>query len=333
MNFAWQIGEELAGRLPEDAREHLARDPFGAVEDRFGVRVELVRMGGGDADCSCDGTLDRDARVMRVAETPFSRRSFFTCLHELAHLLVWEDGELLSRLYELDPGSIGRVPEERSCDAFAAEILVPRALAAEITSGRRVGAEQFLELYRRSTGSREACAVRLAQRLGCEGHVMLVRSDGTAMFTASAGPYVVSRGVPQGADHITVLAGRLGRARKQTYVRYRSGQTRPMWGDAIRDGGLVYAVLAETPRWPVEGATILGDAFDRPEPVEVECSRCGHEFRTFGPPCPRCDAHRCPQCGRCECPARVAEKPCGKCFLIKPAHLFPESSEICRDCT
>lgn len=333
MNFAWQIGEELANRLPEEVRDDLASDPFQAVQGRFGVRVELVRTGGGDPDCSCDGTLDRKTRLMRVARTPFSRRSLFTCLHELGHLLLWEDGELLSRLYELDPGSSGRVPEERSCDAFAAEILIPRALAEEVTSGRRVGAEQFLELYRRSSGSREACAVRLAQYLGCEGHVMLARPDGTAVFTASAGPYMVSRGVQQGDDHITVLAGRLGRARKATYVRYRSGQTRPMWGDAIADGGFVYAVLAESPRWPIVGATILGDAFDRPEPEEVECLHCGHEFRSFRPPCPRCDAHRCPQCRRCECPATVAEKACRKCFLMKPAHLFPEASEICRDCT
>jgi hypothetical protein len=332
VNLAWQIGAELARRLPDMVRVRLARDPLLAVEQHFGLELSLVPAGHGNEECSCDGTLDRKAGKIRVAETPFSRRSFFTCLHELGHFLLWQEEELLSRIYEMDRKNAGRVAEERACDAFAAEILVPESLAEEVTSGRRVGAQQFLELFSRSSGSREASAVRLAQRLGCEGHIMLARPDGMAVFTASAGPYVVSRGVPQGDDHITVLAGRLGRARGETYVRFRSGRRRPMWGDAIHDGGFVYAVLADVPRWPIDGVTILREASDRPEPEEAECSYCGEEYQTFEQPCPRCGAHRCPECGRCECSPRLAEKACRKCFLVKPAHLFPEDGAICQDC-
>ena len=332
MNYAWQIGAELARRLPGAVRDGLARDPFLAVEQHFGLELSLVPAGQGNEECSCDGTLDRKTGKIRVAETPFSRRSFFTCLHELGHFLLWQKEELLSRIYEMDTKNAGRVAEERACDAFAAEILVPESLAEEVTSGRRVGAQQFLELFGRSSGSREACAVRLVQHLGCEGHVMLARPDGMAVFTASAGPYVVSRGVPQGDDHITILAGRLGRARGETYVCFRSGRRRPMWGDAICDSGFVYAVLADIPRWPIEGVTILREAFDRPEPVEAECSFCGEEYETFEQPCQRCGTHRCPECGRCDCSPRLAEKVCRKCFLVKPAHLFAEDGLICQEC-
>jgi Zn-dependent peptidase ImmA (M78 family) len=332
VNRAWQIGEGLTATLEDETREELARDPFREVADAFGLQVKLVAAGGGDEECSCDGTLDRDGGTITVAETVFSRRSAFTCLHELGHFLLWREGQLLSQLYELHPASGGRVAEEKACDAFAAEILVPRTLAEEITSNRRVGAEQFIELYARSRASREACAVRLAQLLGCEGHVMLARPDGTAVFTASAGPYIVARGVRQGDDHITVAAGRTGGARRETHVRFRSGRTKPMWGDARRDGQFVYAVLADVPRWPVEGATILRQAHDRAEPVEVQCSSCGHDFQTFDSPCRQCGIHRCPQCGRCGCPSGVVEKTCGRCFLIKPARLFPDDGSICRDC-
>ena len=191
----------------------------------------------------------------------------------------------------------------------------------------------FVELFKRSRGSREACAVRLAQRLPCEGHVMLSQLDGTALFTASVGTYRVARGVPQGIDHITVAAAQRGRARAETFVRFRSGRTQAMFGDAVSDGRFVYVVLAEGPQWPVKGATVHRFAKDRPGALAGECTNCGHVFESWSAPCNKCGTLRCPECGFCDCPPRIAEKTCKKCFLVKPAHLFAGGSDRCRDCS
>lgn len=327
------LGEQLAARLSPDVRMRLAEDPFTAVAEHFGLKVSVMKPGAGNRVCSCDGAFNAETKRIVVAETPFSRRSFFTCVHELGHALLWEDAEFLSHLEEMDRPNAGRVAEEHACDSFAAAILVPVTLVDDVLSDGTLRAQHFLELFHRSQASREACAVRLAQRLQCDGHVMLASAEGLALFTASVGPYTVARGVPQGNDHISVAAGSRGQARGESFVRYRSERTQPMFGDAVSDGRFVYVVLAEAPQWPVEGATVHRFAKDRADLLAGECSNCGHVFETFDTPCQKCGALRCPECGLCECPSRVRERTCKKCFLVKPAHLFPEGSDRCRDCS
>lgn len=327
-----EAGEQLSAQLDQELRRKLAADPFSAIPEGFPLNVAVLPAGGGDADCSCDGAFyAEDGRIV-VAETPFSRRSLFTCLHELGHHLVWNDSDLLSRLFEWDPENRGRAAQERVCDAFAAAILVPSELVRAVLGGEGVQAKTFLDLYKKSSGSREACAVRLAQHLSCDGHVMLARPDGTALFTASTGQYGVGRGVMQGTDHITVAAGKRNTARQETFVQFRSGRRMPMLGDAICDGRFVYAVLAEAPQWKIRGLSIHRDAGDRPEAAEADCTHCGSSFQTFETACKKCDGFRCPDCGRCECAGPLKGKICSGCFLELPSHLFVDGSDVCSDC-
>lgn len=326
------IGEELAAGLSEDLRERLAQDPFQTIPEAFSLDVVPVPPGAGDGECSCDGMLDSTGRRILVAETPFSRRSLFTVLHEVGHHLLWGSEDLLSAVYSLDPGGQGRLPEERVCDALAAAILVPEGLTKQLVSEGDITADTFVKLFDRSMGSREACAVRLAQQLRCDGHVMLAKPDGTAVFTASVGSYPVAREVLQGDRHITVAAGRRGHARWETYVRYRSGRERPMWGDALLHERFVFAILAESPQWSVDGLTVHHNARDRAAPVEYQCERCGEDFETFDRPCRKCEVPTCPACGRCSCEPTGAEKFCKLCGLLHPATSFPAGSEVCEEC-
>ena len=329
MNRYQALASKIVQGLDSSVRRALAEDPFRAVE-RFGLTIELRNET--PEGCSCAGSYDPDHQTIFVARTPFSRRSRFTCLHELCHHLIERDPDLLLSVVELEQEGRGEVAEERVCDAFAAAILLPNELVDRVLAGSKPQAQHVLDLYELSKASREACAVRLSQRLGGEGHVMLARSDGTAIFTASTSDYRVARGAPQGTTHITVRAARSSKARGETFVRFATGKEMPLWGDAVFDGQFVYAVLVQTPTWEVPGLRILDRALERPTPTEVECERCGHSFETWDRPCELCGVHRCPNCGRCGCRAEMREKTCSRCHLIKPANQFPAGSDRCVDC-
>lgn len=325
-NLARQIVQGLDGRM----RQALEKDPFVAAEDEFGLAITLQDET--PVGCSCAGSYDSERRTIFVASTPFSRRSRFTCLHELCHHLIDRDPDLLLAVIELESSGKGKLAEEKVCDAFAAEILLPDLLVDKVLAGSKPQAQHLVDLFAESKASREACAVRLAQRLGGVGHVMLARPDGTAIFTASASDYRVARGVSQGQNHITVRAARNGKARDETVVRFGTGREIPLWGDAVSDGQFVYAVLVETPTWDVPGVRILRRALERPAPTEVECERCGHTFETWERPCEVCGIHRCPQCGKCDCRAEIRQKSCARCHIVKPAHQFAPGSDRCSDC-
>lgn len=330
MNRHQRLGQQLAQSLDEAVRKALARDPFTTVGEEFGLTVALLDET--PEGCSCAGSYDRERRTIFVATTPFSRRSRFTCLHELSHHLIEINEDFLIAVVELEPAGRGQMAEEKVCDAFAAEILLPDALVEQVLAGDKPEAHHLVDLFVLSKASREACAVRLSQRLGGEGHVMLARPDGTAIFTASASDYRVARGVPQGTNHITLQAARNGKARGETFVRFATGNEKPLWGDAVSDGRFVYAVLIETPTWEVSGVRIHSRALEGATPMEVECERCGHGFETWERPCAICGVHRCPNCGRCGCRAEISEKACPRCHLIKPANQFPAGSDRCADC-
>ncbi len=330
MNRYQRLAKQVAEDLDPDVRGALATDPFTTVENAFDLKVALRDET--PEGCSCAGSYDAERRTIFVAVTPFSRRSRFTCLHELFHHLVDIDENLLLEVIELHPSGRGRPAEEKVCDAFAAEILLPDPLVDGVLAGCKPEAQHLLKLFERSHASREACAVRLSQRLGGEGHVMLAALNGTAIFTASASTYTVARGVPQGAGHITSSAARHGKARGETFVRFGSGAEKPLWGDAVTDGQFVYAVLVDTPTWEVSGVRIHRRAFERPAPSEVECPRCGHSYETWERPCGICGIQLCPHCGRCGCRAEVREKACSKCHLVKPSRQFPAGSDQCADC-
>jgi hypothetical protein len=323
------LAKKIVLGLDSSSRQALAEDPFRAIQ-QFGLTVEVRDET--PEGCSCAGSYDPDGLILFVARTPFSRRSRFTCLHELCHHLIELDPDLLLSVIELEQEGRGESAEEKVCDAFAAEILLPEEVVDQVLAGSRPQAHHLLDLYEISKASREACAVRLSQRLGGEGHVMLARSDGTAIFTASNSDYRVARGTPQGSRHISVRAARRSNARGETFVRFASGNEMALWGDAVFDGQFVYAVLVETPTWEVPGLRILDRALERPSPAEVECDRCGHDFETWDRPCEECGIHRCPSCGRCSCKAEIREKTCSRCHLVKPAHQFPAGSDRCSDC-
>jgi hypothetical protein len=284
--------------------------------------------------CSVAGVYfaDEHPPVLAVAAAASAGRRAFTALHEFGHHLQRTQTPLMDLLLQQPDGGI--LLEEAACDAFAAEILLPRDLVDRFIGNRGPSGPNVVDLWHASDASRAAVCVRAAQRLPAPGQVVLLNSDGTVSFAASMGLPPVKRASQQG-DIGTVRDAfrRSGRATGRTRLRYRDGilgeelhaQVVPM------DGYLLLVAVTDSAPWETFSLPSV-----RTGPVATawvcEHPDCGHEFRSFDPHCSRCHRPTCPDCGRCGCEPRVRERTCAGCFQRLPASLFAGSSDLCRDC-
>jgi IrrE N-terminal-like domain len=322
----------LVARLDPDVMELLAVEPAETVEHRLGIGVVYRPEAAVRSGCSVDGSYQEGPPPrITVAMTASVGRCNFTILHELGHDRAQNDPEVVN-LLAAEPDGGGRL-EEQIADAVAAELLLPDRLVDEVIGARGPTAAEVADLFDRSQASREACCVRAAQRIGGAGYVMLAEGD-TARFTATANtPYRVARGTPQGSDHPIARAARLGAARGEARVRFRSGAwSDAMHIDAVAREGYVFAVLvAGRAAW--QPLSLLSE---RPGPIEYHgsCPFCHDHFSTWERPCAECGDPRCPNCERCSCAAAVARgsRQCSRCHLVQPRHLFHGTGTICDDC-
>ncbi|MEO7261785.1 MAG: ImmA/IrrE family metallo-endopeptidase [Jatrophihabitantaceae bacterium] len=308
----------------------LATDPFGMLEG-LGLDVAVIDPADLPPGCSIAATYDRDARPpsIRVSNDLSAGRRNFSVLHEYAHHVRDNVTELVDALWE-QTADAGAELEERVCDAFAARVLLPPDVVAEHL-GTGVTAAAVMELIGTGRASREACAVAAAQRLPSAGHVMLLDSDGFAVFTATAGMLPrVARSTPQ--DGVAVLRGVAGTARGRDRVRLASGvHSGELLVDVARSGGWTVAVWVEhSPPWG--GLSIALD--NRPVGVPGYCEDCAKEFLSFAALCRRCGEPRCGDCGACACPAAASpgERECPDCHMLLPSGAFAAGSVCCRDC-
>lgn len=109
----------------------------------------------------------------------------------------------------------GKEAEERVCDAFAGAILIPDTTVDEILAGRQPEAGDLPELFAQSNGSREACSVRLSERIRSLGYVALLDPMRQEVRFASASPscpYIWRRGsflppyIPRGTRAVATTA-------------------------------------------------------------------------------------------------------------------------------
>jgi hypothetical protein len=329
----------LETRLPAALRSGLAIDPHGALSEMGLTVVEMSRVATSEA-CSVDGAYFSETYGPKPAigyvRTPGSRRENFTLLHELAHHLVRLDDALLSSL--ADEGDDRDTIEERICDAFAGRLLIPEEVVKGVLGGRRPEAKDVRRLFNACLGSREACAVRLAERIRCEGYVALLDRGSNTVRFASTSPetsHAWGRGSPLPSGHPAWRAGGTETFRGEGEVVWRSGYRRNLWLDAIEDGPVVVAVFAADRYWPASGLGILSDPSQtRATPILFTgtCRHCGASVwgtRT----CDKCGDVTCRSCGRCGCGAATPlVKVCTQCHMKKGKAQFPAGSSVCRDC-
>lgn len=329
-------GQRLAATLTDDTLGRLAADPIAAVAVH--VPVHAVTINPATDECTCDGAYLQDQGVICYVPTPNSRRENFTVLHEFGHHLVRADHDLLSELADTDDDG-GVAAEERICDAFAGSVLIPDAAVDAVLAGRRPRATDVRRLYDGTAGSMEACAVRLAERIGCDGYVALLEPGTRRVRFASASPqsqYSWGRGSLLPHDH-TAWKAVGGTHQGQGDVVWSSGNRRRMWVDAAATGPIVVAVFSDDLYWTTTspGLSLLDEpGVTRAAPVAYggACRHCGGP--AFGTRvCAKCGDATCKRCGRCGCGAPPpTTRTCTQCHMTKGKAQFRGSSSVCRQC-
>jgi hypothetical protein len=100
----------------------LRADPLSELSQWPGLSVAIVDETPGAEECSVAGSYQSSPPTLVVAASRSPGRRNFTVLHELGHHLQQTDIDLGNRLFQCgDPDQL----EEQSCDAFAAQILLP----------------------------------------------------------------------------------------------------------------------------------------------------------------------------------------------------------------
>lgn len=306
----------------------------------MGLRLVAADAAETSETCSCDGFYIPEpyapSPTILYAPTPRSRRESFTLVHELGHHLIRLDDGLLSAIADADEGR-DRI-EERICDAFAGRVLIPDDSVRVILNGEHPRAAHVTQLFNSCNGSLEACVVRLAEHLPCDGYIALLdRSTYTLRF-ASASPecgYSWGRGSKIPMNHSAWSAARSGSFNGEGEVVWASGQRKNMWLDAVGNGPLVTAVFSANRYWGGAGLSILSDASitkAMPTFMGGTCAHCG--ANVFGlRACDKCGDVKCRRCGRCGCGAPTPlMKTCSTCHMTKGKSQFHAGSLICRDC-
>ncbi len=339
MNRYGRLAERLRAMLPEDQQTLLAENPAAAL-GILGIQVGPLQLAPDSIECSCDGVyFPGSPGVIGYTPTPGSRRERFTLVHECAHVLIRHNNDVLSMLADMgDDGGVAA--KERVCDTFAGSILVPAAAVDQVLGGERPAADHLAALYRRTQGSREACCVRLAERLPGFGYVAIGDpSTHTIRFASPSpsNPYAWRRGTALPDRHPLWRAAAEGAFRGEGRVLWPSGESMNLWIHAVREASEVHAVFSEHRFWDAPGVSIPDGASRPARPIGQTgtCRHCG--AHTWGyRACPACGDVRCRDCGRCGCgaPAQAPreERTCSRCQTSKRSHLFRQGSDVCIDC-
>jgi len=336
------IVDRLLALAQEAVRAELAGDPQQVISTRF-APLKLAAFEGGTRvsdDCSCDGYYLDGGGLLRVPAICFradvdQARVRFTLLHELGHhLLRAVAPELLDLVDEAagvdgDPGAV----EERTCQAFAAALLLPDAVVDEVLKGQQPRPEHLVDLHQSGGASWEAIAVKVASRIRGAGAVVLLREPGILSFAAPSpgmpGPW--PRSSPTDPTGSLARAHQVRRVAGRDAYRWRLYGEQVLWCDTLPiHQGLAIGVLSGTPT--DGGLNILPDSAPASESDPALCPRCHDGYLTSGW-CDRCRGRTCPDCHACACvDTRTGDRVCSNCCLLKLNSLFADDSTLCVDC-
>lgn len=324
-------------RVRPHTRQAFAGDPLGVAQTHLGFKIRAVetlteqRRDGG----ACDGVSYIRDGVILYAATRNSRRENFTIAHEVGHMLVDQQEQILDWLADQDqPAQL----LETICDRIAQRLVLDSALVETVIGAGPVRAAHIEELFRRSQASRPACAIAIAGKLPHLGAVTLIDRDLGIVRYASIRPDPLAgwptvfpwpgQSVPDGHPLLDMASD--GRLTRKISWRTPWGRQQEFYADATSDDRIVTAVFSDVDLWATERLhTIAPREFDRRPVLEVAC--CGATRRVRGYPCETCHQPFCPSCGRCRCD-RIAktEQQCTACSMRFQPHLLLDGlCELC----
>jgi hypothetical protein len=329
------VVDRLLERVDAETRAALASQPVATIGEVFGVEVEVVQPGEIAGSCELAGRYDRDPPRIQVAQSASHRRMAFTALHELGHHLVGQSIEAVRALAGMVRA--GERAEELVASSFAARILIPDDLCAEVIPSAGPTAAGVVALIDRSDGSKRACIARAAGLQHSDGYIVLAR-DGVIDFARSTGgAYPARTGDAQPADHLIRRAERGPVAASPVRLYNNHGvQSREYACDAAPIDGYVVAILLASDRPP--WGPISGGLDPKPVWLTVDCDRCGRVTWGFER-CNQCHQPRCAEdndtggrCGWCGCtPRRTLERLCQECWVWKHISQFEGDSQVCSE--
>jgi len=206
-----------------------------------------------------------------------------------------------------------------------------------VLGGKHPEAHHLRQLVAASSGSLEACAVRLAEQLPSKGYVVIADPVHRCIQFASpspTAPYRWGRQTRLPEQHPLWRAHATGQFHGQGQVVWASGSRMNLWLDAIVDRGLVHAIFSQTRYRGGAGLSILDEAPTTARPIAISgtCRHCGEQTWGYSA-CPDCGDVRCRACGHCGCGAPgPATRVCTGCRLEKGKAQFRATSTVCRDC-
>lgn len=338
MPDARALARLLCDTLTGDQLSHLRSDPIAAIPSIVPeITVTVVDDEPGDG-CSIEGLYQQATRTILVRRAMSGRRTKFTAIHEFGHDRARNVVDVARRLASMRV-DVSRRFEERIADAFAAAVLIPDAAVDSVLDGERPTARHVVDLFHRTDvdGSREACSVRLAQRMTGDGYVVIIEGS-TLRFCASVGG---AARIARDADQSDV--GLFRRARQngiavepEARLQFPDGRFTGQFGaQAVQDGEYTFAVFTDATSPPWGGAwtpprSRVGDA------PEIVCDECD-EVTEAWERCVTDPEHRiCGICGWCTCRrtrGSVPHRTCDVCGSTKRADLFDCDGTVCCDCT
>lgn len=311
--------------------ESLARDALAELASWPEIAIEWMPEADTGEGCSVAGSYNADVSppVLCIELSASPGRRQFTALHELGHHVQQSDYELAAAIVTShDPHGL----EEGACNLFAASTLLPADIVDRHIGARGPTAAEVVSLFAGSQASRAACCVRAAERLRSPGVVMLLDHVGVVSFAQPAGGFIPpARRSDQSATPLVSAALRAGRARIDTFVRYRTGgRSDTVYGDCVvADGWLIVVLAADRVPWRSFSASRPGTG-TRGNATWWTCESCGEQF-AVSDRCLTCGQPKCPSAGHCGC-SLARERRCSECFMVRHVTQFKKGGTVCREC-
>lgn len=299
-------------------------------------------------ECSVAGTYYDPSTTVRaiiaVAESGNTRRDAFTALHELGHHIQHTTPEIADVLADL-PLDITFAVEDRICERFSANLLIPNDTATSILGTGTPTAADIVALAQSTSASRQAVCVRASENFVVPGMVVLLDHDDVVQIAPAHGVPPPRRGSNQSNSEIVKRARRrladgdrnFRITENDTTFEYRDGiRSSPMYAQVadIGSGHLVIVAVTEKPPWTDRFTLPKYDTGPRAPDRECPNAECGEPFQAWTPIHDVCSQPKCPACGRCGCSAsHVKERVCMGCHLMHPNHLYEnDAATHCNDC-
>lgn len=225
------------------ASQHPILDGHGLVE-HLGLQLMYTPLG------ERDGAFDPEHGVIFINSLQRPERQRFTLAHEIAHVLLQQDDDLLSDLHDSYYGDELEQHIETLCNVGAASLLISEE-QLHSASKPRLKAQSIVRLAQNCQVSMAVAMVALAEYSQQRAFLAICSpsADRTLRvhFSKTSGdmPYTLGEGTPIPADHPIEVSFHTGLALETpSFVPFRSGKQMPAFISTYPQKSRVVCVLS-----------------------------------------------------------------------------------------